>query len=460
MTVNEKAAILLHTYKNNINAFFTTALGVELDEQQISLLKKAIHPGARIVVRSARGTGKTFLLAGITLWFVLCYDDVYVRVLSPSYSQLTTVFMREVRKLHAKLPRVLAELIEIFSDRIVSKMNPINMAQCVTANADKPENLSGQHADTQVILYDEMSAIEDEVFNITLGSLGTAAGLGYVIGVSNPTRRSGFYAELFEKKLDDWDLFTFNAHKCPRIHKKFIKEQKDLYGEDSDYYRINVLGEFPRADGSVFIPPALVDEALERNIPYKEYMHHEIVMGADIARSRSGDDTVFLIRQGPKVIDLIAFKTDDTMETVARIRDTVLQYKVKRVFIDATGVGGPVGDRARELGLPVIDVVVGSKSTDPTQYFNLRAQLYGTAREWLTTGDLIYNERLKKELSTVLWGYSSKMSIQLKSKKEMTQSPDYSDSFCLSLFPSHLNAINRRRNSGKRSVRKSKYIFA
>lgn len=459
---DKELAELLSIYRQNINSFFTTALKVELDEQQYSLLLEAIRPGARVAVRSARGTGKTFLLAGITLWFLLCFDDVNIRILSPSYGQLTTVFMREVKKLHAKLPPDLRDLVEIFTDRVVSKLNSINFAQCITANADKPESLSGQHADVQVILYDEMSAIDEEVFDITLGSLGTAIGGGHVVGVSNPTRGDGFYADLFDKKPKNWKLLTFTAFKCPRILKSWIEEQKELNGEDSDFYRVNVLGEFPRSDGSVFIPTSLVQDAIERYLEPREYISHPITMGVDVARSLSGDATVFTFKQGYKLLDITSFRTDDTMETVARMRDEFYARKISSIYIDATAVGGPVGDRAREIGLPVVDVIVGSKSSDPAQYYNLRAQLWGQMREWLRNADIPAHDKLKKELGTMQWGYGNNMSILLMSKKQLKSlripSPDHADSLSLHFFHEVLNV---RRSRGKaRRVMNTNCLFA
>lgn len=461
--VNQKLALLLHQYKEDPILFFSSALDVELDKQQLSCLSLVIKPGSRVAIRSARGTGKTFLLAGITLWFLLTHDDVSIRILSPSHDQLVNVFMREVRKLHARLPRILQDLLEVLTDKIVSKMNETNFAKVMTANSDKPESLSGQHSDTQVILYDEMSAIDDEVFNITLGSLGTALGGGYVLGVSNPTRSTGFYNELFDKKQKSWSLLVFTAIDCPRISSAFIEEQEELYGVDSDAYRINVLGLFPRSDSSVFIPPVIVEEAMTRNMSIREYSNDVIVMGVDVARSKSGDDTCLIIRQGPKVHDLIAFKSDDLMEVVARVADAVREYKVNLCFVDATGVGGGVADRARELGLPAIDVMVGSASSDPTQYFNMRAQLYGEIREWLDTGSLINNDRLRKELSEIYWGYSSKLSIQLMSKRNMrskgVSSPDYADALSLTFYDVVLSR-KQGRSRGKRAIRKTSYLFA
>jgi hypothetical protein len=39
----------------------------------------------------------------------------------------------------------------------------------------------------------------------------------------------------------------------PRVSTEYVDEMKSRYGEDSNAYRIRVLGEFPRADDDTII---------------------------------------------------------------------------------------------------------------------------------------------------------------------------------------------------------------
>jgi len=92
--------------------------------------------------------------------------------------------------------------------------------------------------------------------------------------------------------------------------------------------------------------------------------------------------------------------------------------------------------RLQELGIPVVDVMVGSQSTDPVQYFNLRTELWGRARQWLRGEvDLDPNEELKKELIAPEYDHTGKMQLRLEPKKYTRQrlgvSPDLADAFVL-----------------------------
>lgn len=443
MTDQDKLTQILWSYHNEPLKFFRDILKVDLDKQQAKLVHHACKQGSRVMVKSARGTGKSFIITGLTLYFLVCFKDVTVTILSPSEQQLKTVFMREIRKHISNMDPLFADYYDIRSMSIYNKHEPLNEAHCVTASVERSENVSGRHSDKQIYLLDEASAIPDSIYSTTLGSLGTAIGDGHFIGVSNPNLGNNqFYVDLFEKRPDKWKLMTFTAFDCPRISKNFIEEQKELYGEDGDEYRISVLGEFPRADGSSFIPPSLIEDASQRSLLSTQYNHEQTIMGVDVARSLSGDKTVFIVRRGLKLVDIIAFKTEDTMETVSRVLDAIRNHDVDVIYGDATGVGGPVFDRLRQMitHIPVVDVVVGNKATDPLQYANVRTQLWGEMRSWLSEADIPDHYELKKELREMTWGYTNKMQMQLTAKKQLKQkgiqSPDHADALALTFYGS------------------------
>lgn len=438
-------------YQGKPVEFFTDVLRVTLDAQQRRMLNR-VDWGCKIMVKSGKGTGKSFMLAGLALYFVFCFPDTFVRVLSPSYDQLLSVFMREAQHHHQRMLPEVAEHITVAHDKIYLTEMKTQMAECVSAKTTKTERLGGHHSFTQVLMYDEASGIPDEAYYMTLSSLGTAHRGGFVIGVSNPERgEESFYYNLFAKKVPGWYLDTFTGYESDQVDDKWIQGMKELYGEDSDEYRVAVLGEFPRADGSTYIPMALVEKAIDNIADRASYIRHPIVLGADIARSKSGDKTVFVVRQGPKVLDIIAFQTDDTMQTVAKLMDVTKKYGVMVVYMDADGVGGPVADRCRQLNMPVVDVRGGLPSTDPRQYANVRTQCWGEMREWLEYADLPDHYELKKELGTMKWGYSGKMQEQLVSKKKLTdargkkiESPDHADALAYTFYDSTISVTRRR----------------
>jgi len=442
--------------------FFEQVLKVKLDEQQRRLLLR-IKPGCRIMVKSGKGTGKSFLLAGLTFYFEFCFPDCFIRTISPSYDQLLAVYMREAHHHHLRMIPEIREQFTVQHDKVYLTKLPTNTMECVSSKTSKQERLGGMHAFTQVLLFDEASGVSDEAYYMSLSSMGTAFGGGYVIGVSNPERgEESFYYNLFAREVAGWDLLTFTAQDSDQVKPEFIQQMKDLYGEDGDEYRVAILGEFPRSDGSAYIPMSLVEKAIANTADRASYIHEPIIIGADIARSKSGDSTVFAVRQGHKVLDIIAFQTDDTMVTVAKLKDIAAKYNASKICMDADGVGGPVADRCRELGLPVTDVRGSFTSSDPRQYANIRTQLWGEMREWLDYGDIPDHYELKKELGTMKWGYSGKMAEQLVSKKKLIdargrriKSPDYADALAYTFFFSTISSFKNKTRAKPIKKRKS-----
>ena len=106
-------------------------------------------------------------------------------------------------------------------------------------------------------------------------------------------------------------------------------------------------------------------------------------------------------------------------------------------FVDGTGLGAGVVDRLRSLNYRVIDVQAGSKPDDPEKFQNKRSEMWGRMREWLR-GDveLPNDDELKTGLTSLEYGYSSKMAIQLEKKEDMKKrglaSPDEADALAYS----------------------------
>ena len=64
---------------------------------------------------------------------------------------------------------------------------------------------------------------------------------------------------------DSWWTRRWSCVDSPLVSDEFIEEMKLRYGEESNAFRIRVLGEFPLADDDI-IPFHLVENALHRDV--------------------------------------------------------------------------------------------------------------------------------------------------------------------------------------------------
>lgn len=458
---NEKVAKLLAIWQKDPLLAMTQLYGVTPDPQQAEFILKAVQPDSRIAVKSAQGAGKTSALVWLTFYFLLVLDDCRILITSPSANQLHRVFHAEALKWKAKMPKIFQDFFEITTQRINIKGKPHIKADLVTASAENQENLAGGHSENYVILADEASAIEEPVFDVLQGTLGT--GTGRFIMTANPVRNSGRFYEIFANEKKHWTRLTFDAFRSGQINAKWVEEMADFYGEDSDRYRVRVLAQFPRASEEQFIPVHVVDSALARELPPSQYHMYPKIAGVDVARFGS-DLTVFTIRQGPVVLDITEYDGLDTVEVAARLADYYNKWRPSAIFVDAIGIGAGVFDQAKNIGLPVVEVVVSQRPSDPKQYFNLRSQLWGEMRDWLHNGAVLptSNSKVKSQLCSMTYSYNNKLQIQLANKKDMKklglESPDIPDSLSLTFAPNTYSYSPALRV--KRKVRKAAYAWA
>jgi hypothetical protein len=436
--------------------------GVKLTDQQKELVRRADGQASRVAVSSCTGSGKTATLAMLTFLYLMILPDCRILVTSPSFNQLNRVFASELRKWHKKMIPQFQEYYDITRETVkyLNTKKYEQFCSLVTASVENKEALQGGHADNYVIFADEASGVSEDAFDILLGTLSTGKG-GRFIQVSNPVRSSGRFYQIFQNEDSLWDKLYFSAYDSPNVNKAWIEEMKHTYGEDSDLYRMRVLGRFPRVGVAQYISADVVEECINRNLSLIDYNNFPKVMGVDVARF--GDDkTCIVVRQGPKMIEIQTFKGLNTMEVASKVAQFQAIHATSQIHIDAIGIGAGTFDRCKDLRLPAIEVNVSTRSTEPNKYCNLRSQIWGKMKEWLENGaDLPIMARdketnLSSELTSMEYFYNNKLQLQLMSKKDLKRaghaSPDIADAISLTFASSvyDIQTRSRRRANIKR----------
>ncbi len=453
---SEKIAMLRYLYKDAPLSFCRDMLGVTLSDQQEPLFLDMIQADARVIVKSATGTGKTFLLACVILHQLLTETSINIMATSPSAGQLQRGLRKELGIVHAKLKddRV-ADMFEIQRDAIFLRdTKEFNICYLVTGSAENEENLAGVHAEKVIVLIDEASGINDKVMGILKGNLTTAG--SSMIQTSNPQRPSGPYYDLFQNPPTGYKMVTLDAYGSPMISKKWIAEQIEFYGEDSDFVRVRILGEFPRSADSLFFQSDQITNAMDRVCPPLDYMGHPMIMGVDVARFGS-DKSVIVLRQGPKILDIQMYSGLDTQELSSQVMEYYNRNRgISAVVVDDVGVGAGVVDTLKHKGIPVSPINVGSRPTNTRAYFNLRAEVYDELKEWLRYADIPQNKDLEEELRSIEYGFNSRSQLQLLSKADMKKkgnsSPDIVDAITFTFYMNVAMVTRKRRPRGIRRV--------
>lgn len=435
-TNQSKLNKLINLYKGKPITFIRTMFKVTPTKQQIDFINLAVKQDARVACKSCTSSGKTAAICWLTFYFLLTHKRTKGIVLAPSAPQVYRVFKSELHVWYDKMPPTIQSFFEIMNDRIYMKgKKDSQFVSWATASAEQKESFAGLHAKKVLIFVDEASALDTDIYDTLYGTL--SSGDTSFCLISNPVRAVGSFYDIFQVPEDKkiFDTLTFSAYDSPNVNKKWIEETKASYGKDSDFYKMRVLGEFPVLGEAQFIQADVVDNARATTLMPIDYHHYPRILGVDVARF--GDDSsVILDRQGPKIHEILAFKKLDTVAFSEKVIEYYRGVKsIKAVAVDGIGIGAGVVDQLKRFGLPVIDVNVSTKSSEPKSYFNLRAQLYGYMKEWLSTADIPYNEELRDQLVGINYSYNNKLQIILESKKDMKKrgmsSPDIADALSL-----------------------------
>jgi len=257
--------------------------------------------------------------------------------------------------------------------------------------------------------------------------------------LGNPVRSSGFFYDTHNRLAGDWVTMKVSCADSPRVSEAYIEEMKARYGEESNAYRIRVLGEFPKSDEDTVIPMELLDLAMNRDVEASPYA--PLVWGLDVARFGS-DRSALCKRRGNAVTEPIkTWKNLDLMQltgaVVAEFEILPPSERPTEILVDSIGLGAGVVDRLRELNLPARGINVSESPAMGTTYRNLKAELWYKAKSWLEQRDcrLPKDELLIAELATVRYSFTSNGKIQIEGKDEIRKrglaSPDKADAFCL-----------------------------
>jgi hypothetical protein len=261
---------------------------------------------------------------------------------------------------------------------------------------------------------------------------------------------------------DQWKVFHVSCVDSPRVSPEFVEEMKLRYGEDSNAYRVRVLGEFPRSDDDTIISLDLAEGAANRDVSGSPTA--DLVWGLDVARF-GGDRSCLVRRQGNITLDIKTWRNLDLMQLCGAVKAEfdIAEPKPSTIMVDAIGMGAGVVDRLRELGLPILGVNV-SESPSIGNYRNLRAELWYRARDWLAKRDckIPKDDTLIAELTSVRYLFSSSGKVQVESKEDMKRrglnSPDIADAFILTFAAPEAMFTNGPSYRWAKEVRRNLHI--
>ncbi len=395
----------------------------------------------REATASGHGIGKSTEVAWLIEWAMSTRPDLNGVVTANTLTQLNTKTWRELALWNKRA--INGHWFKWTATRFHHVLHPETWFVAAVPNTEtNSEAFAGLHGQHVLIIYDEASGIPDKIFEVSEGAMTDKRAMWFIYG--NPTKNTGKFRDAF---TDDsrWTRRQIDSRTCKMTNKKEISEQLAEYGEDSDFARVRVKGQFPRAGSTQFIASDIVDRAMVFEAAYESHFQLPIVLGADVARY--GDDTtVIMMRQGRMILEMRPFQELNSMQVAAEIANCIREFRPVANFVDGVGIGAGVIDRLRMLGYDVIEVVAGEKARDPETYFNKRAEMWDRMKQWLrSAADIPNDTEMRSALIGIEYGFNEKEQMRMERKQDMKKrglrSPDEGDALALT-FAETLGDMN------------------
>ncbi len=410
--------------------FSENILGTPLWSKEKEILE-AVRDHAEVAVRSCHASGKTFTSARVAHWWLISHEEAVVITTAPTFRQVKEILWREIRACAAKTPLYPKNAVLDTAIHISEKWFALGLS------SDKAEQFQGFHSPHLLLIGDEASGIPEDIFQAMDGLTPER-----ILLLGQPLHNQGRFADSFRnpnvKKVhisafDSPNVIEGKAVIPGLITQRDVNRIKEHYGEDSDVYRVRVLGEFPRADSDTLIALDEVERAMNREV--NVLPQWEKKLGVDVARY-GNDRSALVVRHHEKVLRKDFYQGQDTMQIVGHTLRIAREERIApyNVFVDVIGVGAGVADRLKEQGWAVNEVNVAESPKDTEHYANLRAEMYDKMKVWLKTAQLPKDDDFY-EMANVKYKFTSKGQLLLESKEDMKKrgidSPDVADALAL-----------------------------
>jgi len=350
-------------------------------------------------VESATGTGKTFLAALITYWFLYCYENSIVVTTAPKQEQLSLHVWKEIAKLYNQFRQ--GELMTL-----KLRMNPgrddwiaVGFVAGVHVDEEVATKAQGFHAEHMLIILEETPGIPLPIINAFQTTC--TAPHNIILALGNPDHQLDNLHRFCMQ--DNVEHIRISAYDHPNVvlnnpefipgatSKIGINRIISKYGKDHPLTLSRTRGISPSQAKDALIKLEWVHAAISRyneiKAPVEYNVNGEYALGVDVADSEAGDKAAIALGKGNVLLKVEDFQCPDANQLGKR--DVYLIMKEKKindnyVGVDGVGVGAGTVNALKEIGRKIINLK-GSESpvrhSGEEDFNNLRSQMWWQMRE-------------------------------------------------------------------------------
>lgn len=425
--------------------FAKVLFDVKLWRGQVEILRSVID-NPLTAVKACHASGKTFTAALAVLYYLIRYRQVVVITTAPTWTQVEKVMWPEIRSLVQQcrfpLPKPLTTALKLGPDR-----------QAIGLSTNEGVRFQGFHKARMLVVLDEAPGVLPSIYEAIEGI--RAGGNVSVFAMGNPVISGGPFYDTFTTGRGAWKTFTISAFDTPNlagvsieelllmseqeldqnvvpylVSRRWVKDKYLEWGPGHPCWESRVLGNFPAESEDSLFPLSYLEQAKLR-----VEGDGDVCAGLDVA-GPGKDETVLVVRRGPRIVLIRAWNSRDPRGAVAAALEPY-KHELKYVNVDSVGIGYGMARSLSDLDLPVREVNVGASSRNKERFANLKAELFWGFRDRLLAGDLagLTDEMTIGQLASIRYDHNPRGQIIIESKddarKRGVKSPDRADAVIL-----------------------------
>lgn len=387
-----------------------------------------------LALKACKGPGKSFAMGVGGWWWLFTRWHTRGAALSITGDNLKDNLWTEMAHLQEGAP-ILGAFFEHKGERIECKQFRKTWwlsARSFPQNADKTQQantLAGLHCRHPQVLCDEAGDYPDGVIvaaEAVLSSLVDGQPPdGRVVLAGNPTNVNGPLYRVTTKDRKRWWVYEITSNpadpdRTPRVDPVWAQEQIDLWGIDSDFVKVNILGMFPAQSVSQLLGPEQVMAAVDRHVD-ENHRLEPIIFGMDVARDGQNASTLYE-RQGYRAWLHRKWRDIDHMTLADLVASEYMAKNPAAFFIDHSPVSAGLIDRLRDLRVPVVPIDFGGAAID-SRFYDRRSEMWWKMANWVKSYGSIPNDiALRSDLlaPTISYKPTGKITkMKMESKDEM-----------------------------------------
>lgn len=418
----------------------------------------SVFENPQTYVRSGNAVGKTFVAGAVGLGFLFVRQPsrvVYIATkIEQTKRQAWAEFLRCYRAVRERLAAMYPPLS--LPEPLAQSLDLVPGQWFATvwggASAD-PEAFHGFHAEHLLFVIDEASGVDDRVREAVERCL-TSEG-SRLLALGNPVRRSGWFYDHQQDPPSYRRIIRISALESPNVvtgrtvipglaTQEWVERVREEHGENSPFWYVSVLGEFPEVAEDALFPFEAVRRAVELALPEDRA---RVAIGVDVARY-GADSSVICILAGDRVAELREIRGLDTMAVTGAVIDAMRRWEVRRCAVDGTGIGAGVIDRLREQGFWIEEWNSAAAPADRARFANLKAEMVWRLRERLVSGRLSIPDHPSLLRDLLAWRYEFDSGGRLR-VVDPPKSPDCGDALVIAQWLQGLGQGTRRWEMGQ-----------